>query len=300
MLSPSAFLCAAALFCWPARCPETRLARLLHARRARLPRVPVRLACCLPVLVILPAAAFAGPAGAVAAALLVAAGWRQWRLRSRASDAIASARAMAEALRTMVAELRAGAHPAVAAESAATDAPAAAAAAMRAVAGSARLGGDLGAALAAATALDAASAGGRTSTPRPATGEFRCSPSTGHSGYQALSPAGALGGLTRAWALARRHGLPMAEVLDAVRRDLAATARFADQTRARMAGPRAGAFVLALLPAAGVALGEAMGAHPLRVLTATPPGQALLVIGCALIWAGTAWSARLTEPAVPR
>jgi tight adherence protein B len=65
-----------------------------------------------------------------------------------------------------------------------------------------------------------------------------------------------------------------------------------------MAGPRASATVLALLPCVGVALGEAMGAAPVNVLLSTPMGQLLLVVGCALVWAGMAWTAKLTEQAV--
>jgi tight adherence protein B len=92
----------------------------------------------------------------------------------------------------------------------------------------------------------------------------------------------------------------MAEILDAVRRDVVAGVRFARQSHARMAGPRASAVILALLPAVGVVLGEAMGAGPLHVLFSTSAGQVLLVVGCGLIWAGMAWSAKLTAPAVPR
>ncbi len=65
-----------------------------------------------------------------------------------------------------------------------------------------------------------------------------------------------------------------------------------------MAGPRTSATVLALLPALGVALGEAIGAHPLRMLTG--PGQLLLAVGVALLCAGVAWCGRLTGQVVPQ
>jgi tight adherence protein B len=74
--------------------------------------------------------------------------------------------------------------------------------------------------------------------------------------------------------------------------------RFARQVLARMAGPRTSATVLAVLPALGVALGEAIGAHPLRLLTG--PGQMLLAFGVALLCAGVAWCGRLTGQVVPR
>jgi tight adherence protein B len=167
----------------------------------------------------------------------------------------------------MVAELRAGAHPATAAESAAVDARPSAAQAMRSIAAAARLDGDIEHALAAS----------RAATPTTAT---------------------VLTQLSRAWALAQRHGLPLADVLDAVRGDLETRVRFARQVIARMAGPRASATILALLPAIGLALGEAMGAHPLHILTTTPTGQLLLLTGITLACAGITWSARITNQVV--
>ncbi|TVT30271.1 hypothetical protein FNH05_29345 [Amycolatopsis rhizosphaerae] len=106
--------------------------------------------------------------------------------------------------------------------------------------------------------------------------------------------AGIRGRLATAAALSRRHGLPLADLLDAVRRDLVAGARFLSRSEAGMAGPRASATVLAALPGIGLLLGEAMGAHPVYLLVTTPPGQLLMALGSALILAGVAWSARLT------
>jgi len=209
----------------------------------------------VPIVLVL---VFAGWGAAVATILLAAACRREWRSRRVATAQLLAAEGIAEALRVMVAELRCGAHPVTAAESAVIDAAPEAAEAMRLIAAAARLDGDLG------------------------------------------SGDGVLGQLARAWSLVRRHGLPMAEILDAVRRDVVAGVRFARQSHARMAGPRASAVILALLPALGVVLGEAMGAGPLHVLFSTSAGQVLLVSGCGLIWAGMAWSAKLTAPAVPR
>jgi tight adherence protein B len=113
----------------------------------------------------------------------------------------------------------------------------------------------------------------------------------------ALTPA--LTRLATAWRLAQRHGLPLADVLDAVRRDLEQRARFTRQVLARMAGPRSSALALSLLPVLGIALGAATGANPLAVLTGSAFGQALLVVGVALLCAGMTWSARITDRAVP-
>ena len=86
----------------------------------------------------------------------------------------------------------------------------------------------------------------------------------------------------------------MADVLDAARRDVESGILFARRMRARLAGPRASAAVLTGLPAACVLLGEAVGAAPLHVLTATTAGQCLLVAGALLLWAGMSWCRALT------
>jgi tight adherence protein B len=174
---------------------------------------------------------------------------------------------MADAVHGLVAELRSGAHPVVAAESAAKDAKEPARAVLTTIAATARLGGDLTAAIR------------RFATENPA-----------------LAPA--LRPLAHGWSLAQRHGLPLAEVLDAVRKDVAGRVRFAHRVRARMAGPRASGAVLAVLPLLGVVLGEGMGAHPTKVLLTTPLGHTLLAAGTTLISAGLYWITHLTTRAV--
>jgi tight adherence protein B len=62
-----------------------------------------------------------------------------------------------------------------------------------------------------------------------------------------------------------------------------------------MTGPKASAGALALLPVLGIALGEAIGAGPLGVLTGTGLGQALLLAGVTLLCAGVLWSGRITS-----
>jgi tight adherence protein B len=207
----------------------------------------------------------AGPGGAAAAVLATVTAWRRWRARGELHRSLAAIDGLAEAIHSLVAGLRAGAHPADAAEAAATDARPEAAASMRAIAAAARLDGDVRLAL-------------------------------GAAGSQTL--ASALNRVSRAWALAQRHGLPLADILDAAGRDLEQRVRFARQVLARMAGPRTSATVLALLPALGVVLGEAVGARPLHMLTGS--GQLLLAIGVALLCAGVAWCGRLTGQVVPR
>jgi tight adherence protein B len=193
--------------------------------------------------------------------LLATTARHQLRARETSRTSLAAVDGLTEALRALVAGLRAGAHPATAAESAAEDAHPGTALTMRAIAAAARLDSDM------TTALDT------TRTP-------------------------ALGRVATAWQLAQRHGLPLADVLDAVRRDLEQRARFTRQVEARMAGPRSSALALTLLPAFGIALGALMGANPLAVLTGTVLGQLLLLTGVILLCTGVTWSTRITTRAV--
>lgn len=250
-------LLAAAVLAWPVNTTSRRLRALLGTPRKRW-RVPKPSTVLVALGAGLMGGVLLGIGGAIAGALGGAVGWRRWKSQKDLKRRIAAVADLAETLRALVSELRAGAHPAIAAESVAAEAPPTGAEAMRAIASSARLGGD--AELAVRDPLFAE--------------------------------------VAHAWSLAQRHGLPLADVLHAVVNDLDERARFARQVNARMAGPRASATVLAVLPALGVALGEAMGAHPIQVLSTTLLGQAMLIIGTALICAGVQWSANLTQRAV--
>lgn len=262
MLTVPLLLAAAGTACWPQPAGAVRLRALSGGgRRWAFPR------CGASLLVGLGIATgwwLLGVAGAAAAALFGVTAVRQRRARRAWRERAAALSGMVEALGHLVGELRAGAHPALAAESVARDAEPAVASALHCIAAAVRLGGE------AELALPRAIMG------RSATGE-------------------ALERIAGAWALAQRHGLPLAEVLDAARRDLEATVRFDGALHARMAGPRSSAAVLAGLPVLGLLLGEAMGAAPLQVLGDTAAGQVLVVLGAGLIWAGLRWSARITR-----
>ncbi|HET6503578.1 MAG TPA: hypothetical protein VFG87_22745 [Amycolatopsis sp.] len=260
-------LCGAGAFAvWPIpRNAASRMTALLpRPTMAERPRDRTRLRHGrLLALVLLPILPLLGFSGSIAACLLFAAGWCHRRVSQRAKTENADAQAMAEAIRVMVAELRAGTPTASAAESAAADASGKAATTMTMLAATARLGGDF-------LGRDFPAGAPRSADPN----------------RRALGLA---------WSLSRRYGLPLAELLDAIRRDIAATARFAARADASMAGARAGAAVLAVLPGFGLLLGEAMGAAPFQVLVGTSAGQASLVSGAALILIGVAWSGRLTS-----
>jgi tight adherence protein B len=255
---------ALALLVLPAPASVRRLRTLAATkpkRRTKMPKTVMVVACCGAV------AYLSGPAGLLATAMVGAVLWRGFRTRTDQRTRLNATTAIAVGLAALVAELKAGAHPAAAAAGAAQDAEDPAATVLSSISSTSRLGGEVDAALKAMA---------RT---RP-------------------ELSAALGPLARAWHLSDRHGVPLADVLDAVRRDLERRVAFVGQVKARMAGPEASAAVLAGLPVFGVLLGEASGAHPLQVLTSTGAGQVLLVLGALLISAGLLWSARLTNQAV--
>jgi len=96
--------------------------------------------------------------------------------------------------------------------------------------------------------------------------------------------------IVQAWSTSVRHGLPMAALLEAVRRDLVQRRDFSARTQASLAGPRATAMVLAGLPLLGLGLGQLMGAHPVGVLLTSSLGGVLLIVGVSLAAAGVLWA----------
>lgn len=205
-----------------------------------------------------------GFAGASSCLLLGIAVRRRYLEHVCVRTSFESGRRLAEGMRALVLELRAGTHPAAAAETAAADTDATTGTALRAVAATQRLGGD---------------------------------PEAVAAHRHGAGPD-AVVRLGHAWTLARRHGLPLADVLAEVQRDVAGRVRFATDVHAGMAGVRASATVLAALPVAGLAFGTLLGAQPLRVLVDTVPGQSLLLVGSGLLAAGLLWSGRLARDGV--
>lgn len=269
MLPPSLVIAAGAVLTWPGQTPTRRLHDLFGRRRRafRRSRTWRRALPAMAGVAVLGALLVFGLGVAVALAVAGLTGRSLWLVHQRQRNQLSSAEAMTDAVQAMVAELRSGAHPVVAAESAAKDAREPARSVLTSVAATARLGGDP------APALD-----------RSALEHSELAP--------VLRPLG------HAWALAQRHGLPLADVLDAVCRDVTGRVRFAHRVHARMAGPRASGTVLAVLPLLGVLLGTGMGADPLRVLFTGSLGQFLLAVGTSLICVGLYWINRLTSRAV--
>ncbi|MCV7422334.1 hypothetical protein H7K45_17440 [Mycobacterium yunnanensis] len=235
-------------------------------RRLGLPTAPTR-----PrrgVLVVLCALAMATTAVfvSVAASAALAAVLASVALRRNGNRArrrrVEEAAALQGALGVLVGELRVGAHPVVAFESAAAEVDGPVADSLRAVAARARLGADVVAGL--------RSVAGQSTVPRH---------------WERLSAA---------WQLAQDHGLSIVALVRAAERDIVERERFASGVSAGMAGARATASILAGLPLLGVGLGHAIGADPVPFLLSGGVGGWCLVIGVTLACAGLAWSDRIT------
>ncbi|WP_343240451.1 type II secretion system F family protein [Streptomyces sp. SID14515] len=287
-------LCAgSAVWLAMVRDPGVRRARVLfvdappvsHRRWGRWPRLRKALGCvsesvrgrrewwCVPVAVLL--AVLGGSvlplvAGAVAVPLV-----RRWlRKRAGAREAEKAATAVAALCGAVVGELRAGREPGQALlfalrEGLAEDGPSTAAATGRrlgeaeaAVLAAARFGGDVPA------ALRQAAAG---------------------PGLAGLS------GMAACWRVAVDGGAGLATGLERLEAALREDRRRREALRAQLAGAWSTVVVLALLPVAGLGLGAALGADPLRVLLHTPGGLACLAAGAFLEAAGLFWACRIVR-----
>lgn len=209
-----------------------------------------------------------GPAGALAGALVVATLARRRTTYRDVRAAAGTAGQLADAVRRMTDELRAGSHPAAALSGVRADGPLA-----REILAPAAAAAGLGDGVAAALRRDAAH--------RP-------------------EVTADIERIALAWSLAEQHGIPLAELLARAHEDIRWRVRFAATVRAQLAGPRATAAVLTALPLLGLGLGQLVGADPIEVLRSGVLGQVLLVVGVGLAVAGVAWSEHILNRAVPR
>lgn len=104
-----------------------------------------------------------------------------------------------------------------------------------------------------------------------------------------LEGAHGLGGVAACWQVAAEGGAGLAEGLERVAGALRMERDQHEDVRAQLAGPRATASILALLPLLGLLLGTAMGAEPLEVLLHSSVGWGLLGAAVALECVGLAW-----------
>jgi tight adherence protein B len=257
---------AAAIACAPLPAAVARFAALWPAPRARRTHLPSVLG---PVVVGgLAGAALAGVGGALAGALATFVVRHRRAGRRAAQDSATAAEQLAAAVARITDELRAGSHPAAALAGTDADGPHARTV-LAPAAVAARLGDGIVPALR------------RGSADRP-------------------EISADVERIAAAWALAERHGIPLADLLGRAHEDIRWRVRFAATVRAQLAGPRATAAVLTTLPVLGIGLGQLIGADPMGVLRGGPLGQVLLVIGVTLLAAGSAWSEQILGSAVPR
>ncbi len=101
--------------------------------------------------------------------------------------------------------------------------------------------------------------------------------------------------LASAWQFAARTGAPLAELLERLDTELADREKVRRRALAQTAGTTATAVLLALLPAAGLGLGYAIGADPLHVLLHTAIGAACAAATLLLQVAGVLWTGRLAR-----
>ena len=171
----------------------------------------------------------------------------------------------AEALAVLSSELRAGRSPDVALEAAAVVASGRFAGALLAAAGSGRIGAD------------------------PVTCLLR---DVDRSAVPHL-----LTGLAACWQVCAGTGSSLAAAIERLAEGLRAEQGQRLAVEAELAGPRATAGMLALLPIAGIALAAGLGADPLHVLLHTTVGLVCLGLGLCLEALGLWWTSRLVAAA---
>ncbi|MFD0000144.1 type II secretion system F family protein [Nocardia sp. NPDC127526] len=251
---------ALALLVAPDPAARRRFARVFGpARRRRKPWTYWSIrsgAVVLPLVLLL-----VGIGPLIAATLVAGTAGLRWRRRTLERRRSAEISRLLDGLEAVIGELRVGAHPSAAAATAARE-----------------TGGEVACAFAASAARSRLGGSGAEGLRRPGTVVS-----------QELSR------IADAWLVAERHGLALAELLSAARVDLVGRRRFRDRTQAGLAGARATAAVLAVLPVLGIGLGQLMGAAPLHVLFASSVGTWLLPLGVALACTGLLWTDAITE-----
>lgn len=107
----------------------------------------------------------------------------------------------------------------------------------------------------------------------------------------ALAPGSpALAWLGVASVVADRAGAPQAGVLAGFAHALRLEEAAAAERASALAGPRATAAVLSLLPVAGIVIGALLGGHPLATLAGTAPGRVCLLAGASSWVVGRRWT----------
>lgn len=106
-----------------------------------------------------------------------------------------------------------------------------------------------------------------------------------------------LAGLSACWQVCSRSGSGLATAVEHLAQGCQGREEQRRAVEAALAGPRATAGLLAVLPVAGVGLAALLGADPLHVLLRTPAGLVCLVLGLGLDGLGLLWTRRLVSRA---
>ncbi len=106
---------------------------------------------------------------------------------------------------------------------------------------------------------------------------------------------GGLRALAVCWQVAEHHGTGLAAGVGQITTSLRTDEEHRRRLAAELAGPRATARLLALLPLVGIAMGQALDAEPLRMLVTTSWGRLALVAGISLEVCGTWWVNRIAN-----
>ena len=120
----------------------------------------------------------------------------------------------------------------------------------------------------------------------------------GESAQSRRLPRRELDFLARAWTLSEETGVPLADALATAARVMRARQAGERSLAAATAGARASMALLALLPAAGPAIGLLFGFSPLGLYTGSPAAAASVVTGVLLGLAGLAWSRSILRHAM--
>lgn len=228
--------------------------------RAAVALTPRLVALGVPLLVLV----LLGPVAAVVSAVasLLGRRWVAGRRRDRL-DALERATGI-EACAALAGELRAGRVPADALAAAAAVASGRCGASLTAAAAAARMGGDVAAVLATT---------------------------------DGSAVAGLLRALAACWSVCATSGAGLADAVERLEEGLRAEQAQRRAVAAELAGPRATAALLAVLPAFGLLLAAGLGADPVDVLLHTQVGVLCLVAGLGLDGLGVLWTNHLVRRA---
>lgn len=108
-----------------------------------------------------------------------------------------------------------------------------------------------------------------------------------------------LAALAACWRATERHGVALTEAVGGIEDGLRAEQQRRLSLAAELAGVRATAALLGVLPVFGLALGSALGTNPVQTLFTQPVGEACLLTGFLLEIAGLRWTDRLVGAVVP-